>query len=472
MERHYDKILDTGDGSYFHQFGAEMKVVIGKKSIAIAAVLTIAAAGLVFGHTGTIAVAEDRDDLVAQQQATADQISKLKSQITGLDLHVQETFLKLTETKDKITTAESELADAQAELSAAEREAQKNEALLISAQDELGQIQLEKQEAEDARDDTLKSLGELARATYRGDFAPSSMELVIGTSSAEDFMNAYRANSAITRNQTTLLDAQNQAEATAANREARQESVEAVIADLKAKADELVAEREITRQNAQTKRDSLNTLKTEYENFVKELQSQKTEIETSIVQQQEAQAEITAKIAKIDEENRRRAAEEKARREREQAAKSQSAVGGVEVTSNYWIQTPLPKPLRITSPFAYRINPVSGRSEFHPAIDIGSPCGTVQRASADGTIAGFRYASDGNPYGNAIYINHGIVNGSSWVTFHAHLSRIDVKLGQHVSKGEPVGLTGTTGWSTGCHLHYEVHQNGTAINPMSLPSFQ
>lgn len=419
------------------------------------------------------AVAEDRDDLVAQQQETADQISKLKSQITGLDLNVQNTFLKLADTKEKITTAEAELAEANAQLSAAEREAQKNAALLAAAQDELEQIEQDKQAAEETKDDTLKSLGELARATYRGDVAPSSIELIAGTSSAEDFINAYRANSAITRTQTTVLDAQNQAKASAENRAARQKSVEEVISGLKAEADQLVIERESTRQNAQDKRDALAALKTEYEQYMKELQAQKSEIEDSIAKQQQAQNEITAKIKQIDEENRRRAAEQ-AQRERAAASSGKSGgnVGGVVVTSSDWIQPPLPKPLRITSPFSYRINPVSGQAEFHPAIDIGSPCGTVQRAGAAGTIAGFKYASQGGPFGNAVYINHGMVNGASWVTFHAHLSRIDVKLGQYVEKGQPIGLTGTTGWSTGCHLHYEVHRNGTAINPMSLPSFQ
>ncbi|WP_353066983.1 M23 family metallopeptidase [Arcanobacterium hippocoleae] len=181
------------------------------------------------------------------------------------------------------------------------------------------------------------------------------------------------------------------------------------------------------------------------------------------------QAEIMAEIAAIDAENRRRA--EEAARRKKAGEGGYSDGGGVIITSSDWIQTPLPKPLRITSPFAYRINPVSGRYEFHPAIDIGSQCGTTQRAGAAGTITRFRHASDGNPYGNAVYINHGIVNGASWVTFHAHLSRIDVRIGQHVAKGEPIGLTGTTGWSTGCHLHYEVFRNGKQINPMSLPSF-
>ncbi|XCB30454.1 hypothetical protein RQN30_03365 [Arcanobacterium hippocoleae] len=169
--------------------------------------------------------------------------------------------MKLTETKNKIPEAESELAKAQAELSAAERESQKNTALLHSAQEELETIKQDKQTALTAQNASLKSLGELARATYRGDIAPSSVELIIGTRSAEDFINAYRANSAITRTQTNMLDKQAKASAAAANREARQDAVEDVISDLKRVADEIVEKRAQIKNEAQKSVKSLTLYK-------------------------------------------------------------------------------------------------------------------------------------------------------------------------------------------------------------------
>ncbi|WP_353066987.1 hypothetical protein [Arcanobacterium hippocoleae] len=108
-----------------------MKVKIGKNTIAIMSSVAILASGITIGLSGNIATAANRDDLVAREKAQASEIEKLKSQITGLDVNVQETFLKLTETKNKIPGAESELANAQSQLSAAEREAQRNAAVLL-----------------------------------------------------------------------------------------------------------------------------------------------------------------------------------------------------------------------------------------------------------------------------------------------------------------------------------------------------
>ena len=438
-----------------------MAFEIRKKTLLITSIALAMTCLFSVSAVNGLASAKDRDDLVAKQKATAQEIEQLKAQISGLDKNVQETFLKLTETKNKIPEAEAELATAEVELSAATREAQQNAALLKSAQAELSQIKEDKSNAVKMKDKTLKSLGELARANYRGDTVPSAITLIVGTSSAEDFMNSYRANIAITRSQTKILDVQAKASARAENREARQSAVESVISELKRDSDNLVAKSVEAKQKIVEKRDNLNQLQNEYTALLDVLKSKKTDIEASILARQKAQAEIAAEIAAIDAENRRLA-----------AARANRNSGGVVITSSDWIQTPLPKPLRITQGFEYRINPISGRGEFHPAIDIGSPCGSVQRAGADGKIVRLRNAADRNPYGNAVYINHGIVNGDSWITFHAHLSRIDVSVGQSVKKGQPIGLTGTTGWSTGCHLHYEVHRNGKPINPLTLPSFR
>ncbi|XCB30453.1 M23 family metallopeptidase [Arcanobacterium hippocoleae] len=133
-----------------------------------------------------------------------------------------------------------------------------------------------------------------------------------------------------------------------------------------------------------------------------------------------------------------------------------------------WIQPPLPRPLYVTSPFGYRINPVSHRPELHRGVDFRSRCGDVQRAAMSGTVWKIYSAASGFTGGNAVYMNHGMVNGSSWVTVHMHLSRVDVHVGQKIQKGQQIGLTGTTGWSTGCHLHFELWRNGTPINAMSI----
>lgn len=113
-----------------------------------------------------------------------------------------------------------------------------------------------------------------------------------------------------------------------------------------------------------------------------------------------------------------------------------------------------------TSCFGSRGNPFGGgSSEFHKGQDIAAPIGTAVMATADGVIviAGWQRG-----YGRVVYIDHG--NGMS--TRYGHLSRIDVAEGQTIKRGEQVGLVGSSGRSTGPHLHYEVRINGTAVNPV------
>ena len=113
---------------------------------------------------------------------------------------------------------------------------------------------------------------------------------------------------------------------------------------------------------------------------------------------------------------------------------------------------------RITSTFGYRIDPFSRRVSRHNAIDISARPGTSILATASGKVTEARYDGD---YGNKVVIDH----GGGMATLYAHLSKMDVKPGQTVKRGEVIGRVGSTGRSTGAHLHYEVHVKGTPVNP-------
>ena len=131
-------------------------------------------------------------------------------------------------------------------------------------------------------------------------------------------------------------------------------------------------------------------------------------------------------------------------------------------TPNIW---PVMGPL--SSGYGTRHNPFGGRSfEFHKGQDIVVPIGTPVMATADGVVVSAGWHKG---YGNGIYIDHG--NGI--MTRYGHLSRINVTEGQQVKRGDLIGLSGSTGRSTGPHLHYEVRIDGEAINPLQyLPAIQ
>jgi murein DD-endopeptidase MepM/ murein hydrolase activator NlpD len=112
----------------------------------------------------------------------------------------------------------------------------------------------------------------------------------------------------------------------------------------------------------------------------------------------------------------------------------------------------------ITDTYGGRRDPFGGGSEFHSGQDIRAPRGTPIYASANGvlTLAGWK-----NGYGNTVVVDHG--NGLT--TLYGHLSKVEATLGQEVKRGDLLGLVGSTGRSTGPHLHYEVRINEVAVNP-------
>ncbi len=117
----------------------------------------------------------------------------------------------------------------------------------------------------------------------------------------------------------------------------------------------------------------------------------------------------------------------------------------------------------ITSPYGMRMHPVTHVYKLHDGTDFGVPCGTRVYAAASGTVLQeyFNYG-----YGNRLILNNGIMRGKSIVTTYNHLTSYVARPGQRVSRGDLIAYSGTTGYSTGCHLHFMVLVNGATVNPM------
>ncbi|MFN8286328.1 MAG: M23 family metallopeptidase [Chitinophagales bacterium] len=115
---------------------------------------------------------------------------------------------------------------------------------------------------------------------------------------------------------------------------------------------------------------------------------------------------------------------------------------------------------RMASGYGWRIDPVYKIQKFHEGMDFTCPIGTEVHVTGDGVVETVNYSFNG--YGNEIIVNHGY----GYRTRYAHLSRFKATPGQKVTRGEIIAYTGSTGKSTGPHLHYEVLKNGNALNPV------
>ena len=138
-----------------------------------------------------------------------------------------------------------------------------------------------------------------------------------------------------------------------------------------------------------------------------------------------------------------------------------SNASGVSLQWPTWCHT-------ITSYFGYRVHPIYGNTRFHSGIDIGAGFGDTIMAAASGTVIYVETPVPGQSWGGSGYGNYFIIDhGNGVSTLYAHCTSVYVSNGQTVSQGEAVGTVGSTGGSTGSHLHFEVRINGTRVDPLS-----
>ena len=182
----------------------------------------------------------------------------------------------------------------------------------------------------------------------------------------------------------------------------------------------------------------------------------KADARGEITKLEQERATITAQLQAIA---RKRAAEERrraaARAEQQQAPAARSAPSGGGLFGR-----PVNGP--VTSPFGYRYHPILHYWRLHDGMDFGVACGTPLYAGRGGQVVGAYY---GSGYGNRVIIDHGWLDGASMSTSYNHMTSFTVGSGQQVSRGQLIGYSGTTGMSTGCHLHFMVYRNGTPVNP-------
>ena len=182
--------------------------------------------------------------------------------------------------------------------------------------------------------------------------------------------------------------------------------------------------------------------------------------------QQQVQAELKAameeRVRQWEAELADAAAEERKltefirREEAKAAAPPPAPVPRAGNPSAQGFQWPLSAP--ITSGFGYRVHPIHGTRRLHKGIDLSAGSGTAIAAAKGGTVISAGWLGG---YGNAVVISHG--NGLT--TLYAHQSKVAVSVGQSVGRGQVIGYVGSTGQSTGPHLHFEVRSNGTPVDP-------
>lgn len=267
-----------------------------------------------------------------------------------------------------------------------------------------------------------ESLGQRLKV-INNNYTMGYLKVILSSNSISDFLNNVYIVQEVIEQDKQMLE---QLEADKKEIEEKKETLDKNIEEEKVIKDELVKDKESLEEDKAELKKLKEELVKEEENLEKKLQ------------------EIAAENAKISSESN--------------SSNSSNSVNSSAVISNgSW---PVPGYSRVSSPFGYRIHPVLGVKKMHTGIDIPAPTGTSAVAVASGTVISAGYQGS---YGNTVMIRH----DNGLVSLYAHNSALVVSVGDRVEKGQVVSKIGSTGRSTGPHLHFEIRVNGTAQNPLN-----
>ena len=353
---------------------------------------------------GTTGFATSIEDLTQKQNELQNQKDEATQALEGVKTNISETMEDLQELSEKIIQHEAEAEKLEVEI---------NE-LITDIEEKTINL-----EASQKNFDEQKALLEKRLIVLYEAGETSYLDVLLHSSSLSDFISNYYMMTEMARYDTELLE----------NIEQATNLIEAEKEALETHKSKLVAlQEENDKKIAMVS--NMKVLKT---NYMNQLTEEEKALQADIEIFNQEMAQIESDLINLTDSN--------------------SAYAGGEMA---W---PAPGYYTITSPFGYRVHPILGVTRFHSGVDIGVPTGGKVIAANDGIVIKTTYTSS---YGNMVMIDH----GGGIVTLYAHGSKIIATLGQEVKRGDVIMEAGSTGWSTGPHLHFEVRLDGEYQQPL------
>lgn len=406
-------------------------------------------------NQGIAELEQERKELENKSNSLSDEIQDAEKEMNSLDGQKNELMAEIDETQKNISELIEKINEQEVELSRLEEEIEK-----LTVKINL----LEEKIAERA-----SVLATQARGIQTGGTPENLLDLILSSESLTELIGKIEVVNLVVKNNNTVMENQQRDQEEVKN---HKESVDLSKKKVLSVKEELESNRESLEAQKASLDSKLAIVSEKYEltsSELDQLESNQKEIEEENNRlrnkiQKEKDRVAAEKARKKAEEERRKAAEEE--RKKAEANKdvgtSSSGQSSVKPSANAkgWAR---PSGGYVTSEFGYRNHPIQGIVKLHGGIDIGGG-GPILAAKA-GRVITAQYSSS---WGNYVRIDHG--NGI--ITLYAHmLSNLKVSVGQKVSQGQQLGVMGSTGRSTGTHLHFEVHENGRRVNPRKYVNF-
>jgi murein DD-endopeptidase MepM/ murein hydrolase activator NlpD len=379
-------------------------------------------------------------------------IAAVRTALEGTSQDLAQAFVELQRTKAELPGAQRALAAADAAQGVADRRNQAMatalavaEANAAKAKDALSRNARESQKVQD-------QLGNLVREDYQQG-GVSGLSIALEASSPEDFTDRIILMDTVMRIRGAKLRELGSMRAQGKADQAHLVAVGHQVTVLKAETEAALAQAMAARKTAAAAKSRLDRLiaaQTRYEATV----AAKKAAEIARINAMQAQSDALTRLLAA----RARAAREAAARSARQPAPL-SAPGG---SGGRFLSYPATAP--VSSEFGMRFHPVLRFWRLHNGIDFAAPCGSPIYAAAAGEVILTSPVGQSGGYGNRLIIDHGLHGGVDLTTTYNHLTRFVVTSGR-VARGQLVAYSGTTGLSTGCHLHFETREDGNPVNP-------
>ncbi len=393
---------------------------------------------------------EEKSDLEKKKEQTELRISELEKEKDDILKYIEKLDKELNELSEEVDVLNSDIDRANVEL--------------VSAKEELELARITEENQYAIMKKRIKYMYEHGETEY--------LELILQSENLTDVLNQVEYMSKITEYDNNLLDKYTELKQDVIEKE---DVLETKLAKLNELKEELTYEQETVERLAEDKNKEL----VKYDESISETQSLSAEYSSKLVEQEEVIEELLEAERlrieaerKAEEERKKKEEEERLRLEQEQAAnagnnnasQSNDNSGSSDNSFSGDFIWPVPSSGRITSTFGNRDQPTAGASTYHKGLDIGAPTGSKIIAAAGGTVTTASYNVSA---GNYIMISH----GDGIYTVYMHCSKLLVSVGDQVSQGEEIALVGSTGVSTGSHLHFGVSSNGSYVNPQNYVSY-
>jgi len=372
--------------------------------------------------------------------ARAESISEMQNQINDLDNKIDGIQDKIDSLQGDIDEQQEYLDTINSYISNVENKIVASENLLSAYSAEIDDLNGEIADKEDELAGNKELFKRRIRSIYMSGGSSNDLLVLLGADYMADYLSTAQVSESLANYDNALMKKINL-------------TVKSINKKIQKKND-AIEEQNAIKRNLASERSDLQDKQSEASKVKKEIVGSQNELKSELAAAESAKKDLEARVDAAYE-----------------AARQQALAGNSVQYDGNGFAWPIPGYTTLTSPFGMRFDPYYQYYRGHNGIDVsgGGIAGKPVIASAKGTVTMAEFNNGG--YGNYVVLSHGDVNGSLVTTHYAHLMSYTVGVGQTVNQGDVIGYVGTTGASTGYHLHFEVRTNNTPVNPFGYVSY-